>query len=133
MQYCQLSPSVNPLEKRKEATQKPPIDVKDLQEQSKNDIIQFGGEKSLLESFSRCYINVFVDSAQNLPRNHPGDMRAYPSPYVKILVPGAEEKTSKIVKDMCNPVWEQGFDFLINDAADKSIKIEVFDSEKMAQ
>ena len=133
MQYCRLLPSVDPFEKRKQSIQKPPIDVRALQDQSKGDIIQFGGESFLLDSFSRCYINVFVDSAQNLPRNHPSDMRAYPSPYAKISVPGAEEKTSKIIKDMCNPVWEQGFDFLINDAADKCIKIEVFDSEKMAQ
>ena len=137
LQYCQLVPAVNPatVEDMEEPLK---IDVAALTERSSSEITEFFGTTNngvqATQPFNQCYINVFVDSATNLPRNHPTDLRAYPSPYVKITIPGfAGEKQTTIIKDMSNPVWEECFDFLANNTGDKTIKFEVFDSEKNTQ
>ena len=132
LQYCHLVPKIDESADKSEPVK---TDVVTLTEKATSEITEcFGAFPSTAQSFSQCYVNVFIDSASNLPRNHPTDMRAYPSPYVKISIPGYPlEKQTKVVKDMSNPVWEQSFDFLGDNTEDKIIKFEVFDSEKNTQ
>jgi len=135
LQYCKLMPHI--AQKSAEDIKRPgssgdKCDIPQLTRLAQDSLVQFGPHVAP-ENFSRCYINVFVDSASNLPRNHPTDLRAYPSPYVKISIAGSAEKQSSIMKDMMNPVWEEGFDFLINNTPDKIVKCDVMDSEKNSQ
>ena len=61
------------------------------------------------------------------------DRNGYSDPYVKLSVGGGEKKTSRVVDQSLDPVWNQEFEFegTLGHFASHALKLEVFDKDKL--
>ncbi|XP_012535565.2 extended synaptotagmin-2 isoform X2 [Monomorium pharaonis] len=76
-------------------------------------------------SMSTALLTLYIDSAKNLPC-----IRANKQPdvYLEASV-GAKKVTTSIVSRSCNPVWEQGFTFLISNPETGILHIKIIDKK----
>nr|CAD7401753.1 unnamed protein product [Timema cristinae] len=76
-------------------------------------------------SMSTALLTVFVDSAKNLPEARPGKK---PDSYVVLSVSKKEERTNMQSRTP-DPVWEQGYTFLVNNPESDTLHVKVLDQK----
>ncbi|XP_050309807.1 extended synaptotagmin-2 [Anthonomus grandis grandis] len=92
-----------------------------------NDLQQILAETQLLQvsTLSTALLTVFVDSAKNLPQARSSTK---PDPYC-VLRMGATSKTTEHKMRSVDPVWEQGFTFLVANPENDSLHVCVIDKK----
>ncbi|XP_024012074.1 synaptotagmin-4 [Eutrema salsugineum] len=94
-------------------------DVKNLQSPKKKDVIVRG------------VLSVTVLSAEDLPAV---DFMGKADPFVVITLKKSESKSkTRVVPDSLNPVWNQTFDFVVEDALHDLLILEVWDHDKFGK
>lgn len=78
-----------------------------------------------LTSMSTGLLLVFVDSAKNLPNARPSKK---PDPYAQLSL-GKQQEVTNVQMRTFDPVWEQGFTFLVNNPESDSLFIKVIDQK----
>lgn len=78
-----------------------------------------------LTSMSTGLLLVFIDSANNLPNARPSKN---PDPYAQLSL-GKQQEVTNVQMRTYDPVWEQGFTFLVNNPESDSLFIKVFDQK----
>uniref|UniRef100_A0A7S4PC42 C2 domain-containing protein n=1 Tax=Paramoeba aestuarina TaxID=180227 RepID=A0A7S4PC42_9EUKA len=53
-------------------------------------------------------------------------------PYVKFTITGQQEQKTRVIKKTLNPQWNEAFTFQMSDYWEKSIKLEVWDKDKIS-
>ncbi|XP_063237975.1 extended synaptotagmin-2 isoform X2 [Bacillus rossius redtenbacheri] len=76
-------------------------------------------------SMSTALLMVFVDSAKQLPEARPAKN---PDPFVIVSVGKKEERTTMQFRNP-NPVWEQGFTFLVGNPEHDTVHVKVVDQK----
>lgn len=88
-----------------------------------------GGELSQKrrDVITRGVLSVTVISAEDLP---PTDLLGKADPYVALTMKKTEAKNkTRVVNDNLNPVWNQTFDFLVEDGLHDMLVLEVYDHD----
>ncbi|KAJ8751832.1 hypothetical protein K2173_026026 [Erythroxylum novogranatense] len=89
-------------------------DVKGIMDQKKNVIV-------------RGVLSVTVIAAENLPAV---DLMGKADPFVSLVMKKSEAKAkTRVVNDSLNPVWNQTFDFVVEDALHDMLILEVYDHD----
>ncbi|XP_028760756.1 synaptotagmin-5 isoform X1 [Neltuma alba] len=79
------------------------------------------------EVIVRGVLSVTVISAEDLP---PADMMGKADPYVVLIMKKTENKNkTRVVNDNLNPVWNQTFDFVVEDGLHDMLIVEVWDHD----
>lgn len=78
-----------------------------------------------ITSMSTGLLLVFIDSAKSLPNARPSKN---PDPYTQLSV-GKQQEVTTVQMRTSDPVWEQGFTFLVNNPDSDSLFIKVFDQK----
>ncbi|XP_063707613.1 extended synaptotagmin-2 isoform X3 [Culicoides brevitarsis] len=93
----------------------------------RNDLQAALEETQLLRvnSMSTAILTVFLDSAKNLPHPRP---QSNPDPFVVISVNKKEERTAVQMRSD-EPVWEQGYTFLVSNPENDTIQFKVIDQK----
>ncbi|XP_021935100.1 extended synaptotagmin-2 isoform X3 [Zootermopsis nevadensis] len=78
-----------------------------------------------LTNMSTALLMVFIDSAKNLPNARP---LKKPDPYAQLTV-GKQQETTTVLFRTEDPVWEQGFTFLVNNPDSDTLRIKVIDQK----
>uniref|UniRef100_A0A336MS91 CSON005702 protein n=1 Tax=Culicoides sonorensis TaxID=179676 RepID=A0A336MS91_CULSO len=78
-----------------------------------------------VNSMSTAVLTIFVDSAKNLPHPRP---QSNPDPFVIVTVNKKEERTAVQMRSD-EPVWEQGFTFLVANPENDTVQFKVIDQK----
>lgn len=78
-----------------------------------------------VNSMSTAVLTVFIDSAKNLP--HPRQ-QSNPDPYLIVSVGKHEERTAVQMRND-QPVWEQGYTFLVSNPENDTIQFKIYDQK----
>lgn len=79
----------------------------------------------------RGVLSVTVVAAEDLPAV---DVMGKADPYVVITLKKSESKSkTRVVPDSLNPVWNQSFDFVVEDALHDLLILEVWDHDKFGK
>ncbi|XP_076824018.1 extended synaptotagmin-2-like isoform X4 [Clavelina lepadiformis] len=92
-------------------------DSKDLQE-----ALNLAGAN---ENFFSAFLNIYVDSAKNLPDSQQDSFD--PSPCLRISLPGKETMKTKTAMHTNSPVWEENFRVLLNNPLYDQVVFELKD------
>ncbi|PUZ51026.1 hypothetical protein GQ55_6G131200 [Panicum hallii var. hallii] len=75
----------------------------------------------------RGVLSVTVISAEDLP---PMDIGGKADPFVVMyLKKGENKKKTRVVTDTLNPIWNQTFDFVVEDALHDLLMVEIWDHD----
>ncbi|KAL2500642.1 Synaptotagmin-5 [Forsythia ovata] len=91
------------------------------------EVVENGGEAKRREVIVRGVLSVTVISAEDLT---PGDLMGKADPYVVLILKKTESKNkTRVVNDSLNPVWNQTFDFVVEDGLHDMLILEVWDHD----
>ncbi|KAL9666829.1 hypothetical protein QQ045_001172 [Rhodiola kirilowii] len=83
--------------------------------------------KKKREVIIRGVLSVTIISAEDLP---PADVMGKADPYVVVTLKKTESRNkTRVVNDSLNPVWNQTFDFVVEDALHDMLILEIFDHD----
>ncbi|CAI9782433.1 unnamed protein product [Fraxinus pennsylvanica] len=90
-------------------------------------LVENGGEVKRREVIVRGVLSVTVILAEDLA---PADFMGKADPYVVLIMKKTESKNkSRVVNDSLNPIWNQTFDFVVEDGLHDMLIIEVWDHD----
>lgn len=78
-----------------------------------------------VNSMSTAVLTVFIDSAKNLPHPRP---QSNPDPFLIVNVGKREERTGVQMRND-QPVWEQGYTFLVSNPENDTIQFKIVDQK----
>ncbi|KAL6554548.1 Synaptotagmin-5 [Orobanche hederae] len=91
------------------------------------DLVENGESNKRREVIVRGVLSVTVISAEDLP---PADMMGKADPYVVLTLKKTESKNkTRVVNDSLNPVWNQTFDFVVEDGLHDMLILELWDHD----
>ncbi|CAI9758930.1 unnamed protein product [Fraxinus pennsylvanica] len=91
------------------------------------ELVENGGEVKRREVIVRGVLSVTVISAEDLA---PTDLMGKADPYVVLIMKKTESKNkTRVVNNSLNPVWNQTFDFVVEDGLHDMLIIEVWDHD----
>uniref|UniRef100_A0A1L8DZP3 Putative synaptotagmin-like mitochondrial-lipid-binding domain protein n=2 Tax=Nyssomyia neivai TaxID=330878 RepID=A0A1L8DZP3_9DIPT len=93
----------------------------------RNDLSLALAETQMLRvtSMSTAILTIFIDSAKNLPQARP---QSKPDPFLIVSVGKKQEQTSAQMRTD-EPVWEQGFTFLVANPENDSVQLKIVDQK----
>ncbi|KAL6532694.1 Synaptotagmin-5 [Orobanche gracilis] len=91
------------------------------------DLVENGESNKRREVIVRGVLSVTVISAEDLP---PADMMGKADPYVVLTLKKTDSKNkTRVVNDSLNPVWNQTFDFVVEDGLHDMLILEIWDHD----
>ncbi|CAA3000687.1 synaptotagmin-5-like [Olea europaea subsp. europaea] len=91
------------------------------------ELVENGSEIKRREVIVRGVLSVTVISAEELA---PADLMGKADPYVVLIMKKTESKNkTRVMNDSLNPVWNQTFDFVVEDGLHDMLIIEVWDHD----
>ncbi|KAL2479591.1 Synaptotagmin-5 [Abeliophyllum distichum] len=91
------------------------------------EVVENGGEVKRREVIVRGVLSVTVISAEDLT---PADLMGKADPYVVLVLKKTESKNkTRVVNESLNPVWNQTFEFVVEDGLHDMLILEVWDHD----